>query len=593
MVVCALKVCLAVLLLLSAGHAAFAEKRVALVIGNGAYVNATSLDNPKNDAEDMAAALGKLGFTVILGIDLDKRAMDGKILAFANELSGADTGVFHYSGHGLQVSGVNYLVPVDAKLATVAALDFEAVRLDLVQRTMEREAKTNILFLDACRNNPLARNLARALGTRSAEIGRGLAATEAGVGTLIGFSTQPGNVALDGSGRTSPYSGPLAKAIGTPGKDLSSILIAVRNEVFAATDRKQVPWEHTALMAPFYFKPAGVTAPPEPVKPSAASQPQGPLSEAGQTWDRIKDAKNPAVFKAFREQFGIANPVYDALAAEREAALCDGLLVAVAQSGTRPCIKPGSGESFKDCTECPEMVVVPAGGFTMGSPESEPERSNDEGPQHRVTNPKPFAAGRFVVTFAEWDACAADGGCGGYRPYDQGWGRGDRPVINVSWDDAKMYVGWLSKKTAQPYRLLSEAEREYATRAGTATPFWWGSAITTGQANYDGNDTYGGGSKGEYRQKTLPVNAFKPNPWGLYQVHGNVWEWVEDCWHDSYQGAPPDGSAWTSGECKSRVLRGGSWYGSPRLLRSAFHNNSFPGYRKDSAGFRVARTIAP
>src|SRR5262249_17997099 len=157
--------------------------------------------------------LRKLGFTVILGIDLDKRTMDAKILAFANALSGADTGVFHYSGHGLQVSGVNYLVPVDAELATAAALDFEAVRLDLVQRTMEREAKTNILFLDACRNNPLARNLARVLGTRSAEIGRGLAATEAGVGTLIGFSTQPGNVALDGTGRTSPYSGPLAKTI--------------------------------------------------------------------------------------------------------------------------------------------------------------------------------------------------------------------------------------------------------------------------------------------------------------------------------------------------------------------------------------------
>jgi uncharacterized caspase-like protein len=141
-----------------------AEKRVALVIGNGAYTHATGLANPKNDAADMAAALSKLGVTVILGIDLDKRGMDGKILEFANALFGAETGVFHYSGHGLQVAGVNYLVPVDAKLETPAALDFEAVRLDLVQRSMEREAKTNILFLDACRNNPLARNLARALG---------------------------------------------------------------------------------------------------------------------------------------------------------------------------------------------------------------------------------------------------------------------------------------------------------------------------------------------------------------------------------------------------------------------------------------------
>ena len=177
---------------------------MALVIGNGAYTNAPALTNPKNDAEDMAAALKALGFTVILGTDLDKRAMDRKILEFETALSGAEAGVFHYSGHGLQVAGVNYLVPVDAELSSPAALRIEAVRLDFVQETMEREAKTNILFLDACRNNPLARNLARSLGTRSADIGHGLAAAESGVGTLVSFSTQPGNVALDGRGGTRP-----------------------------------------------------------------------------------------------------------------------------------------------------------------------------------------------------------------------------------------------------------------------------------------------------------------------------------------------------------------------------------------------------
>ena len=251
-----LRIVLAALLLALAGGAAMAAKRVALVIGNGAYTNAPTLTNPKNDAEDMAAALKSLGFTVILGTDLDKRAMDRKILEFEAALSGADAGVFHYSGHGLQVAGVNYLVPVDAELSSPAALRIEAVRLDFVQETMEREAKTNILFLDACRNNPLARNLARSLGTRSADIGRGLAAAELGVGTLISFSTQPGNVALDGSGRNSPYSGPLAKAIGTPGEDILSILTAVRNEVLTATSQKQVPWENHALTAKFYFNPS-------------------------------------------------------------------------------------------------------------------------------------------------------------------------------------------------------------------------------------------------------------------------------------------------------------------------------------------------
>ena len=145
-----------------------------------------------------------------------------------------------------------------------------------------------------------------------------------------------------------------------------------------------------------------------------------------------------------------------------------------------------------------------------------------------------------------WDACVAAGGCNGYKPGDQGWGR-RRPVINVSWDDAKAYVAWLSRATGKPYRLLSEAEREYVTRAGTTTPFWWRPSITTSQANYDGASYSIGFMKCEYRKQTLPVNSFQPNPWGLYQVLGNVWEWTEDCWHDSYAGAPADGSAWTSG----------------------------------------------
>ena len=157
-------------------------------------------------------------------------------------------------------------------------------------------------------------------------------------------------------------------------------------------------------------------------------------------------------------------------------------------------------DTFKECDTCPEMVVVPAGSFTMGSPASEKHRDSHEGPQRRVSFARQFAVGKFAVTFDEWDACVADGGCNGYRPDDQGWGRGKRPVINVNWDDAKAYVAWLSRKTGKTYRLLSEAEREYVARAGTTTPFWWGSSISTSQANYDGNYTYGGGSKGEYRQ---------------------------------------------------------------------------------------------
>jgi formylglycine-generating enzyme required for sulfatase activity len=248
-------------------------------------------------------------------------------------------------------------------------------------------------------------------------------------------------------------------------------------------------------------------------------------------------------------------------------------------------------DSFKECDKCPEMIVVPAGSFTMGAPDSEQGHMATELPQHRVTIAKSFAVGRFAVTFDEWDACVADGGCNGYTPSDQGWGRGQQPVINVSWDDAKAYVAWLSKKTGKTYRLLSEAEREYVTRAGTTTPFWWGGSISTSQANYNGNNTYAGGENGEYRQKTVPVNSFAPNPWGLYQVHGNVWDWVEDCHDDSYLGAPSNGAAWTSGDCGRRAVRGGSWHSSPQLLRSADRGWLPTEVRSSGVGFRLGRTL--
>jgi formylglycine-generating enzyme required for sulfatase activity len=208
--------------------------------------------------------------------------------------------------------------------------------------------------------------------------------------------------------------------------------------------------------------------------------------------------------------------------------------------------------------------VVPAGSFTMGSTLSEALGGN-ESPPHLVTFAQPFAVGKFAVTFDEWDACAADGGCNGYRPADEDWGRGRRPVINVSWGDAKAYLAWISRKTGKTYRLLSEAEREYVTRAGTTTPYWWGTSISTDQANYNGTYPNGKGP-GQFRRQTVPVDSFAPNPFGLYQVHGNVWEWVQDCDHAGYDGAPTDGSAWTSGNgsawtggaCIRRVLRGGS-----------------------------------
>ena len=240
------------------------------------------------------------------------------------------------------------------------------------------------------------------------------------------------------------------------------------------------------------------------------------------------------------------------------------------------------GRIFRDCDQCPEMVVVPAGRFRMGDLSG--GGNSDERPVHDVTIAAPFAVGRYEVTLAEWDACVAAGGCT-HRPDDEGWGLGTRPAINVSWDDAQEYVRWLSRETGKSYRLLSEAEWEYVARAGSATKYPWGDDVGTNKANCDGC-----GSQWD-NKRTAPVGSFKPNAFGLFDTAGNVWEWVEDCQNDTYSGAPANGSAWTSGNCHSRVLRGGSWYNYPGVIRSAYRIRFDTGNRGNLLGFRVARTL--
>lgn len=263
--------------------AAHAEKRVALVVGNGAYQHATVLSNPANDAQDLAAALGEVGFDTLLGLDLDKRSFELKVREFARKLGQADVGLLFYAGHGLQVSGQNYLLPVDAKLESERDLDFEAIRLDFVlkQMELERESKTSIVFLDACRDNPIARTLARTMGTRSASVGQGLAQVQSGIGTFIAYSTQPGNVALDGTGRNSPFAAALVKRVKEPGRNLTAVMIDVRKDVLTQTAGKQVPWDHSSLTGDFYFHLA--SAPSAAPKPGPAS-----VSEAEALQQRLR-----------------------------------------------------------------------------------------------------------------------------------------------------------------------------------------------------------------------------------------------------------------------------------------------------------------
>jgi formylglycine-generating enzyme required for sulfatase activity len=240
-------------------------------------------------------------------------------------------------------------------------------------------------------------------------------------------------------------------------------------------------------------------------------------------------------------------------------------------------VEPGS--TFRDCDTCPEMIVMATGSFTMGSADSETGHQADEDPAHEVRLEVPFAVGRFEVTFDEWDACLADGGCDGHKPDDQHWGRGRRPVVDVSWEEAHDYTEWLSRKTGRTYRLLSEAEWEYAARAGTRTPYSFGATINSEQANFDG-------------EKTVEVGSYPASPFGLSDMHGNVWEWVEDCYADSYRDAPSDGTAVSPVGCEWRVVRGGAWNTTtPENMRTAFRLRRVPGSARDNVGFRVARPL--
>jgi formylglycine-generating enzyme required for sulfatase activity len=620
----------ALLLSLIAGPA-YAEKRIALVIGNKDYKSGVgALTNPLNDIRVVGDALRSVGFEVLKPVENATRdGMLSAIYGFASALKAAGpdaVGFLYYSGHGVASAGENYLIPVDVTEPSSERLRIQGVKQSEVLAILHDEAPNaaHYLVLDACRNT--------LKGARGA---KGFVAVGQQNGVLVAFSTEPGSTASDIGDGSGPYAAALASELTKPGQTDLIMFHNVRIDVMDKTKSEQVPWTEDGIQrrerpvfarAPDFNKP--VNAPPAVTT----------SNEAAQAWAAAKDTTSTVVLEAFIRRYG--DGFYGDLARARLEELkkvdqpgqsesgssnpnsqgtistvlgwfsgsspsspggpCGAALVSLSSRSPQPlsaneecALKPK--DVFKECDKCPEMVVVPAGRFTMGSSEGEIERYDNEGPQHRVTISRPFAVGRFSVTFDEWDACVADGGCDNYKPSDLGWGRGWRPVINVSWDDAKSYIAWLSLKTGKTYRLPSESEREYVTRAGTTTPFWWGSSISTSQANYEGNYTYRNGAKGEYRQKTLPVDAFQANPWGLYQVHGNVWEWVEDCWHDSYAGAPADGSAWISGDCKDRVDRGGSWGFYPGNLRAASRGRLTADNRgyNIGVGFRLARTLTP
>ena len=301
-------------------------------------------------------------------------------------------------------------------------------------------------------------------------------------------------------------------------------------------------------------------------------------------WQQAQAAETPPAVQAYLDKFPKgthAAAAHEKLALIRKKAETE---------------KPGT--VFKDCADCPEMVVIPPGSFMMGSPSEEKGRSSNEGPQHRVTIGRAFSVGKFELTFDEWDACTRDNGCT-HRPTDNGWGRGRSPVFDISWNDSKQYVEWLSRKTGKVYRLLTEAEWEYAARAGTTTAYYWGDSDADICQHADAVVRAAGfsgafwGTMACLADRTSLVGErrpSRPNAFGLYDMLGNVWERTEDCWNENYNGAPTDGSAWTTGDCSQRAVRSGAWVSLPDGLRAASRSENTVSVRWVNVGLRVART---
>ena len=516
--------------------------RLALVIGNDNYEQVSKLRNARADAQTMADALRAVGFEVDLKTDRTQREMLDDVRALRQRIRGGDEVVFFFSGHGVQLGASNHLLPVNVRSQSEDQVRDDALELSRVLADLRsaRPAFT-LAIVDACRDNPF-------VGAGKAIGGRGLTGVAGASGQMVIYAAGEGQQALDRLGNADPVRNGLftrvfARQMRQPGLPVHQVLRNVRGEVARlarSVGHEQVPAIYDQVEGDFFFVASWAVVAPAPV-PAPAPSPQ-PLPAP---------APAPAPVAA----------------------------------GPKP------GDVIRDCGDCPEMVVIPAGSFMMGSPTNEPVREADEGPQRRVSMGG-FAMGKTEVTFAQWEACVAAGGCS-HEPGDQGWGRGSRPVINVSWDDAQAYVKWLSGKTGQRYLLPSEAQWEYAARAGTTTPFHTGSTITPAQANFDGTYTYNGSPKGEYRQRTAAAGSFAANAFGLQDMHGNVYEWVQDCYDaKAYDGkAPSDGRAHEVAGCSGRVLRGGSWYYGPRYARAALRTGSTPDLRNFTAGFRLARML--
>jgi formylglycine-generating enzyme required for sulfatase activity len=548
---------------------AVAGRRVALIVANGAYPTA-KLENPPVDADLIANSLSHIGFEVTVKKDLDLEGFEQALSEFAETTKGADLALFYFAGHGFSVATggrqQNFLMATSANLQakTPLALQQGGEPLGNLEDTIIGHAHATLIFIDACRNVPVLAS--RGIGSR------GFAPIESSLeGAYVVLSTREGSTAEDGdTGQGSPFARAFAAVAPTPGLRIEDVYALIREKVRAETHGAQVPDVVRSDL------PVGGVTLVE--THGAPSQPVG-AQEA-----MLAPIPPPAA----------APPA--AAPAEPPAAAKVGTAVTVGPPPKISANDPG-GEVFKECEECPEMVVAPAGSAMLGSPLGESGRQTFEAAPHPVEIAKPFAVGRYAVTFAQWDACFAEGGCGHRRLGDLDFGRGNRPAIFVTWTEAQLYVEWLKRKTGQSYRLLSEAEWEYAAR-GCRTlkcayaPFWFG-AIKPELAVYDSRRSYDGSPKAAASLKTQPVNSGSQNPFGLYNMLGNVRQWTEDCWNPTPVSTPSNGAPDLSGDCTARATRGGSWADDPSKLRASARDYESVDEGSERIGLRVARDLAP
>ncbi|OJA44674.1 hypothetical protein BGV66_20660 [Burkholderia ubonensis] len=603
-------------------------RRVALVIGNGAYRN-RPLANPVHDADAMRDALQALGFDVVTLRNATRQQMLDGLSAFQHHIAPGGTGLVYFAGHGASVGGTTWLAPVDADVGSLSGLSRTGIDLQTVfDATSRRHGdRIDLIILDSC---------------LSAPPGAGnMAARQPPPHTLVAYAAAPGTNAADGATH-GVYTAALLQTLALPGLGIAQVFDRAGAMVESATGHRQMPWVASSLSGAAttlafpgarragtgaghagdeVLTDVGVVA-----FDSRGVMPKDSAEQYEITfWESIKDSKEAGDYEAYLKTY--PNGRFASLAQARLArlraaapkapapaqtasptpapvpALAPASAAPASAAAAQPAHTPGSpakapppaaaaapsppqqkgvataANEIRDCPACPAMLAVNPGTFAMGSNSGDPS----EKPAHRVTLDHSFALAKYVVTVAQWNTCRDAGACP-RLPGDSNTAP-NAPVRDLSWDDAQQYVKWLSKISGKSYRLPTEAEWEFAARGGTATRYWWGNEMRPGNANCK--------DCGQPWHAEAPdnVGSFAANPLGFYDMGGGVWEWVSDCWHNSYKNAPADGRSWDEPNCQVRVIRGGSWRDGASYMPVSTRFKYDSSVRYSANGFRVARDL--